>query len=174
MATYTLISSNVLASSAASVTFTSIPATYTDLVLKWSTRDDSTNYALSAFLVTFNNDTTTLYSATEIYAGDSSPASGRTSTAGNIGLNGQGGSMDANCFSSGEMYLPSYLASQNKPSSFYYVNENNSTTAYRWLVDATAALYRSTTAISSIELKPPATKNFVSGSSFYLYGISNA
>jgi hypothetical protein len=69
------------------------------------------------------------------------------------------------------MYLPSYLASQNKPSSFYYVNENNSTTAFRWLVNATAALYRSTSAITSIEFKPPATKNFVSGSSFFLYGI---
>jgi hypothetical protein len=174
MATYTLISSNVLSSSAASVTFSSIPATYTDLVLRWSARDDSTNYALSSLFVTFNNDGTSLYSTTEIYAGDSTPASGRTNGQPRLGLNGQGGSMDANCFSSGEMYLPSYLASQNKPSSFYYVNENNSTTAYRWLVDATAALYRSTTAISSIELKPPATKNFVSGSSFYLYGISSS
>jgi hypothetical protein len=34
MATYTLIESQVLGSSAASVTFSAIPATYTDLVLK--------------------------------------------------------------------------------------------------------------------------------------------
>ena len=36
--TYNLISSNVLSSSAASVTFSSIPAIYTDLVLRCSTR----------------------------------------------------------------------------------------------------------------------------------------
>ena len=40
MATYTLISSNVLSSSAASVTFSSIASTYTDLVLRVSARDD--------------------------------------------------------------------------------------------------------------------------------------
>ena len=38
--TYTLISSNVLASSAATVTFSSIPATYTDLVLRVSARNN--------------------------------------------------------------------------------------------------------------------------------------
>jgi hypothetical protein len=40
--TYTLIESQVLGSSAASVTFSAIPATYTDLVLKFSSRNDDT------------------------------------------------------------------------------------------------------------------------------------
>jgi len=40
--TYTLISSNVLSSTAASVTFSSIPATFTDLVLRASIRGNGT------------------------------------------------------------------------------------------------------------------------------------
>jgi len=51
MATYTLISSNVLTSSAASVTFSSIPATYTDLVVRLSARATTT---ASNIWVTFN------------------------------------------------------------------------------------------------------------------------
>ena len=43
--TYTLISSNVLASSAASVTFSAIPSTYTDLVVRASIRSDATSDA---------------------------------------------------------------------------------------------------------------------------------
>ena len=39
-ATYTLIASNTLSSAAASVTFSAIPATYTDLVLRYSARSD--------------------------------------------------------------------------------------------------------------------------------------
>ena len=57
--TYTLISSNVLGSSAASVTFSSIPATYTDLVLRVSARTDADDTSLITF-----NGTTTGYSKT--------------------------------------------------------------------------------------------------------------
>ena len=53
--TYTLITSQTLASSAASVTFSSIPSTYTDLVLRVSARTD--NAAVSdGFYVGLNKD----------------------------------------------------------------------------------------------------------------------
>ena len=63
MATYNLISSNVLTTAKASVTFSSIPATYTDLVLRVSARDSS-DTPISTLTMTFNSDTATNYSET--------------------------------------------------------------------------------------------------------------
>jgi hypothetical protein len=55
--TYVLIASNVLASAAASTTFSSIPQTYTDLVINYSARG-----ANLAFQIRLNGDTSTNYS----------------------------------------------------------------------------------------------------------------
>ena len=81
-------------------------------------------------------------------------------------------SSTSNTFSSIEIYIPSYTVSQNKPISINNRWENNSATDADVL--AMAALYRDTTAISAITLTPYLTASLASGSSFYLYGISNA
>ena len=60
--TYTLISSNVLSSSAASVTFSAIPATYTDLVVKTSVRETNN----SGVMLCKINGTTTGYTGKEL------------------------------------------------------------------------------------------------------------
>jgi len=57
-----------------------------------------------------------------------------------------------------------------EPASYFQVTEDNSTTAY---VLAIANLLSSTTAISSLTFGGYGF-NFVSGSSFYLYGIKNS
>jgi hypothetical protein len=165
--TYTLIASNTLSSSAASVTFSSIPATYTDLVLRMSTRGDSAS-ASATLRITLNNDSSTLYSFTRLRGDGSSATSGRGSTAAFIGaIQDNAGTSTSNTFTSTEIYIPSYTASQNKPLSIDNAHEDNVTLAYR---EAVAGLYRSTTAISRIDIILPTT-NFVSGSSFFLYGI---
>ena len=61
-----LISSQTLGSSAASVTFSSIPATYTDLVLKVSVRSDVAATADTLFMQF--NSITSGYSETNLYA----------------------------------------------------------------------------------------------------------
>ena len=80
----------------------------------------------------------------------------------------EGTSATSNTFATAEIYIPSYRVSQHKQISMDSATENNATTAYR-AVDA--GLWRSTAAITSIELDG---SNFVSGSSFYLYGIKNS
>ena len=170
MATYTLISSNVLSSSAASVTFSSIPATYTDLLLKGSARGDQGSQFREVFL-TLNNLTTSIYSYTRFYGtGTSRTSSNQTantpSNTATIFVNDSGST--ANTFASFEIYLPSYTASQKKPVSLFSAQEDNTTSAY---MQSVAELVNTTTAINEIKLT---CTNFVSGSSFYLYGISNA
>jgi hypothetical protein len=169
--TYTLISSNVLSSSAASVTFSAIPSTYTDLVLRWSARDVSgaANYDIQC---EFNGSGGTAYSTTQVYGNGSSAFSNFYSSAA-YGRTGYSESSDstASTFSNDVIYIPSYTASQNKPFSSAGATENNSTTS-RVLVSAMASLWRDTSAITSIKLSSGGT--FAIGSSFYLYGIKNS
>jgi hypothetical protein len=169
--TYSLISSNVLSSAAASVTFSSIPATFTDLVLRVSVRGTSAN-TFRDFILRANGDSTTLYSTTRL-RGDGSAANSNRETSDTRVLIGQGviaASSTANTFSSVEIYIPSYTASQNKPMSGFAASDVNSTSAY---LLATAHLYRSTTAISQLAVISE-TADFAIGSSFYLYGIKNS
>ena len=171
MATYTLISSNVLTTSAASVTFSSIPADYTDLVLRISARtiDTATNRSVRVLLngSTSNNSWTLLY-------GTGSVAGSTNATADTVGIFGGYISHDGDTsatFGSVEIYIPNYLSNTNKPLSGFGASENNATAAY---MGVSAGLRSSTTAVSSLLLQPTASTSFASGSSFYLYGLSNA
>jgi hypothetical protein len=168
MATYTLISSNVLASSAASVTFSAIPATYTDLVVRASIRRSAAGRDDLQLAV---NASTSDGSNTFIQ-GNGATATSNTSSAQYIRANNivPSTSETADTFGSVEFYIPSYTVSQNKPIGIFGAGENNATTAY---ITATASLYSQTTAITSLVFTL-ASGSFVSGSSFYLYGISNA
>ena len=166
--TYTLIASNTLSSSAASVTFSAIPNTFTDLVLKISNRVSTATLDSNA-TITFNGITTNTHSITYLYGNGASAASGRFSNFSSIiaAYATQGTSSTSNTFTNWEVYIPSYTASQNKALSIFSALENNATTAY---LNTGAALWRNTAAISSITI----TDNFVSGSSFFLYGIKNS
>ena len=170
--TYTLIKGETIGSSAASYTFTAIPSTFTDLVVRLSTRMATGTFG--EFSVQFNSDTSALYSDTILYGSGS--ATGSYANSGSTSLNGilntEGTSQTANTFSNNELYIPSYTVSQNKPVSASSATENNATTAY---ISANAGLYRSTTAISSITfIDDINSRSFAAGSSFYLYGIKNS
>jgi hypothetical protein len=172
--TYTLISSNVLSSSAASVTFSAIPSTYTDLVLRMSTRSSGGGSIADSIRVRFNSDSATNYSYTYLFGYSTGGSDSVQITNDNyiyINNGSVGNTATANTFSSAEIYLPSYTLNQNKPLSIYSVLENNAASAY---MEHDAVLYRSTSAISSIEFSLGSSADFVSGSSFYLYGIKNS
>jgi hypothetical protein len=171
--TYTLISSNVLASSAASVTFSAIPATYTDLVVRFSARSDAAAI-ITTIRTRINGITTSTYSLTRLVgdpSGSSVSSSAVSSGTGFTSTYAVADSATANTFSSNEIYIPSYTANQNKPLSTFSVSENNSTEAYEQIA---ANLWSNTAAITSIAFDFSGGQNFKSGSSFYLYGISNA
>ena len=170
--TYTLIASNTLTTSAASVTFSSIPSTYTDLVLRISARSDGAATAYSVFY-TFNGSSTSDYSQVWLRGNGADAASSiqsnQTSGISLLTLNGAG--TTSNTFSSIELYIPSYNASQNKPFSSFGAQENNNTTAY---ISAVANLRSNTAAVTSLTATAGSSTNFVSGSSFFLYGIKNS
>lgn len=173
-ATYTLISSNVLSSSAASVTFSAIPSTYTDLVLRVSARNDKTGNIQSEMYVTFNG-TTSGYSYTSIRGNGATPVSNNGTAQASIGGNlfpvVDTADATANTFNSVEVYVPNYTVAQNKPIASFTALENNAITAWMY---AGASLWSNTAAITSMTISNSSTWVFNAGSSFYLYGIKNS
>ena len=177
--TYTFIASNVLTTTAASVTFSSIPATYTDLVLRFSARSNAATVTDALGDIRINSDTTSLYSNTTVYGDGVSAASNRTTSGTKIEcFTVSAAGATSNTFGSVELYLPNYTStSQNKALGANSAAESNATTATAWYWNgATAGLYReSANAISSVEIALRSSgSSFVSGSSFYLYGIKKS
>ena len=171
--TYTLIESQVLGSAAASVTFSSIPADYTDLIIRSSVRNDTGSSTQCSYKITINSDSGSNYSFTSLRGSGTTASSTRLSSQTSLRLDyqGAGGNATSNTFGSSEIYIPNYLSTTLKPISSFGVGENNSTTAFR---AAIAGLYQGTSAISSITIADLDAHDFVTDSSFYLYGIKNS
>lgn len=166
-----LIASNTLTGTAASVTFSNIPATFTDLILRISARTDQAN-PTATFLVRYNGSSAANYSATYLYTGGSTPTSYRDTNATSMEEGGATANTGtANTFGSTEIYIPNYAGTTNKPNSSFYVGENNSASVF--LIGTAAGLRSVTDAITSIGLLTT-SGNFVSGSSFFLYGLVNS
>jgi TRAP-type mannitol/chloroaromatic compound transport system substrate-binding protein len=163
--TFTKISAVTVGSGgAASVSFSSIPSTYTDLALCWSSRSTTTGVESAAQYMTFNGVSTNMSfrrlrgngSAADSYTDPSSTIFGTATAAG----------ATANTFSNGQIYIPNYAGSTNKSWSVDSVTENNATTAIAVFF---AGLWSNTAAITSIGFTTDA--NFAQYSTFTLYGI---
>jgi hypothetical protein len=128
----TLISSVTVGSGgAANISFTSIPSTYTDLVLKISSRDDRATVIANAVNFSFNGSTSNF--TYRVLEGDGSNAvSGNGSTS--WSATSTGPSATANTFSNCEIYIPNYAGSNNKSYSGDLVTETNATTIFMDLI----------------------------------------
>ena len=168
--TYTLISSVTVGSGgAANMQFTSIPATYTDLLLHISARSDEAGADWSEGRITFNGSSSG-YSNLYVLGTGSATSSGTGTTAAVYGGRGTAGSATANTFGSSFVYIPNYTSSNYKSVSTDEVTENNATAALAFL---NAGLWSNTAAITSITIVAN-PGNLVQYSTAYLYGISNA
>lgn len=144
---------------AASIDFTSIPQTMTDLVLVLS------GAGTGDIKIKFNGSGS-LASRRSLSGNGSSVASGN-GTDGYAGRSNAAGI--ANTFGNTVIYIPNYAASTYKSYSVDSVDENNGTTAYQILV---AGLWSNTAAITSIELSDYGSSlNFSQYSTATLYGI---
>lgn len=174
MATFTQIGSAVTvgAGGAASIDFTSIPSTYTDLVVKLSGRStDTTANESSELRLQFNSDTGSNYSRRMLYGdGGAAGSSSATTTGMRVGFVDTNGNTSST-FSNTEIYIPNYAGSSQKSVSADSVVEGN--VAQYMYATLIAGLWTGTSAITSIKLYIPSF-NFVQHSTAYLYGVSNA
>jgi hypothetical protein len=164
--TFELISSYAATGSVSSISFTSIPSTYTDLVLKVSAR--TTHLSDDAVVIKFNGSSST-YSMRRL-DGNGSSASSDNNTTNIRGVTNDAGKT-ASTFGSWEIYIPNYAGSTNKSASLDAVSENNATAASAQLV---AGLWSTTSAITQIDLTSFNAANFVIYTTAYLYGVKNA
>jgi hypothetical protein len=166
--TYTLISSvTVGGGGAASMAFTSIPQTYTDLVIKFSGRSNRASIIIDGVLISFNGSTSS-FSATYL---EGSGISASSSTLARFAGTETASTATSNVFSNNDIYIPNYAGANNKSYSVDSVMENNATASYQYLI---AGLWSNTAAITSITLTPSFGTLFDQYSTAYLYGISNA
>jgi hypothetical protein len=163
--TMTLIETKTLGTAAASIEFTSIPQTFTDLLIVSSLRS-TRNAGIDTSIIRFNGITTG-YSLRELGGDGAAAFTGSSSTAG-AGL-ATDAANTANTFANNSCYIPNYAGSTNKSFSTDTVNETNATTAYQILL---ANLWSNTAAITSFILTPNVGPNWAAGSTVSLYGIT--
>jgi hypothetical protein len=167
--TYVLLASSTVGSGgAADITFSSIPATYTDLILLLSIRTDRAGTIGDNLSLSYNGSTSS-QSDTRLYA-DGSGAYSYTDTALYAGI-ATAASATASTFGNTMVYIPNYAGSNNKSSSSDGVAENNgSSTA----MNLGAELWSNSAAITSVKISSRYSATLQQYSTAYLYGVKSS
>jgi hypothetical protein len=165
--TMTLIQTiEVGAGGSSAFSFTSIPQTYTDLVVVHSTRQ--TGAVSFAGVNTQFNSSATGYSSRRLYGTGSGVAS--DSQSGNSAIpsgDANAASSTSNTFTTVQMYIPNYTGSANKSTSSESVSEANASAAYQFIV---AGLWANSAAITTVSITST-NGNFAQYSTASLYGV---
>ena len=168
--TFELIASYTATGTVATIDFTSIPSTYTDLCLNISGRSSVAAVNDNTW-VKFNANNSS-YSNRVLYGSGSSVAAGANTGTGDSQYLAPvpGASATSSTFGNASLYIPNYTASNNKSVSLDGVAENNATLAYSQIQ---AILWSNTAAINQITIGL-ISGSFVANSTAYLYGVKNA
>jgi hypothetical protein len=158
--TYTQIASTTLGSTATTVTFSSIPSTYTDLVLVCNPLSTSGDTYFQ-----LNGDTGTNYSLTYLTANGTTVYSGRTTSANYIYLDWLATSTTTGATN----YIVNFMNYANTTTNKTTIGRENNATAG---VGTIVGLWRSTVAINSIKITALGTLQ--AGTTYNLYGITAA
>lgn len=165
-ATYEPIATTTLSSAAANIQFSSIPATYTDLVVTLVVNTTSVDARIVR--CTFNSDTGANYSATRLQGNGTAAASTRSTGQANIPLTLNATTSTTiptfyqfNVFSYAGSTFKTVLAMGN-------ADKNGS-----GVVDRTVGLWQSTAAINTLNITP-SSGNFNTGTIATVYGVKSA
>jgi hypothetical protein len=160
-ATYEKIATTTLGSTASDITFSSITGSYTDLVLIENGKVSAGGGSYSR--IRFNSDTGSNYSATYIYGNGTAAGSDRYSNQTFIPVN-YVAAIETNFNHNSIINIQNY--SNSTTYKTVLARSNNAATA----TDAAVALWRSTSAITSITYYLN-SGSWATGSTFTLYGI---
>lgn len=164
-ATYTPITTQTLGSDTATITFSNIPGTYTDLVIILTAGQSAT--LNDAFQLRFNSDSGANYSDTMIYGDGSSASSARQSSVNSIRDFGDlGGTAITSQFIFNIMNYANTTTYKTMLTRFSSVQKSR--------VMAHVSLWRSTSAITSVTFSFTGSDQFKSGTIASLYGITAA
>lgn len=161
-ATYEPIATTTIGTATNTVTFSTIPATYTDLLLVMTIKGTGNGYPY----IRVNGDSGTNYSVTELRGNGTAASSTRASNQTSIQPVGVTIFTSAFGFQNSTHFMNYSNTTTNKTMISRSDNANNGS-------DAVVNLWRNTAAISSIVITASAN-NFDTGSIFTLYGIKSA
>ena len=161
-ATYEAIATTTLGSAQSSVTFSSISGSFTDLVLIVSGKSNAEN---SNVLLEYNSATGSNYSVTILFGDGASAGSARVSNATSANLGRLGNENISNS-------IINIFNYSNTTTFKTAIGRGNVALGGNAEVNAKVALWRSTSAITSVLIKLSAG-NFDTGSTFTLYGIKS-
>ena len=164
--TFIKIETITVGTAIASITFSSIPQTYTDLQLVISSRTSRASDSDGMF-ITFNA-VTTGYTQKDVLGSGPAAVSGHSSLR-YIGET-PGNNATASVFGNAQVYIPNYTSANYKSYSVDAVAEDNDSSAYVSLV---AGLWSNTAAITSIAISPQTGPNLNQYTTATLYGIKN-
>lgn len=165
--TYEAIATQTLAStSTTTVSFTSIPSTYTDLVIVII----GANQNGSRIRYRFNNDSGSNYSRTSLTGNGSSAASYQGSNNTEADLNVIGGSTTISSPMTIISNIQNYSNTTTNKTLITRFGSNDSAAA---ATEATVNLWRSTAAINRVDAIAQGG-NWIAGTTFSLYGIKAA
>jgi len=168
-ATYEPIATTTLGSNAASVTFSSISGSYTDLVLIGFASNNNAD-ASNTGTLRFNSDSGNNYSDTIVYTEGNTPTSIRQSNVAQIGLWTIMGNTDTARKSTIIIHINNYSNTTTYKSTLTRIG--TPTTSGGW-TNMSVGLWRNTAAITSITLGGGGV-DWLSNSTFTLYGIKAA
>jgi hypothetical protein len=157
--TYEPIATTTLSTATASVTFSSISGTYTDLVV---IINGTATTAFGQIQMRINADTGSNYSTTYLWGTGSAAVSDRDSNISTGGMN------------------PGFIGT-GQGSNIFNIQNYSNTTTYKTVVarssvtgnrvSATVNLWRSTSAVTEVRFNILGGDTFASGTTFTLYGI---
>jgi hypothetical protein len=164
-ATYEPIATNTLGTATSSVTFSSIPATYTDLkIVCVGAMASSTGY----WSFRLNADSATNYSMTFL-SGNGTAASSSYLTSNNSGYMNFSSTIGTS-ITMAILDIFSYAGSTNKTALATFSGDLNGSGQ----VERGVNLWRNTAAVTSATIRTDTANNFAVGSTFTLYGIKAA
>lgn len=169
---YELISTTVLGSDTASVTFSSIVGTYKHLQIRMTGRISATSSLLGSTLIRLNGDTTAANYSSHFLRGSGSSVSSFAvlGSSGFYALNSTAGNgSSANIFGSAIIDILDYSStSKYKTGRTMSGGLTSSTTTF---IVLQSGLWMNTASVTSITLVDESANNFITGSRFSLYGI---
>lgn len=162
--TLTKLTTVTVGSSVSTISFTSIPQTFTDLLLKFSLKSTSANQQTDGLFFKINGSSAN-FTRRSIYGDGSGVAS---STQSNAYLGFTPGASATSIFGNGELYIPSYTSSNYKTTYSDNTSEANQTISYSFFA---TQLWSQTAAITQLDLYYSGGDSFAQYSTATLYGI---
>jgi hypothetical protein len=174
--TYEPIATQTLGSAATTVTFSSISGSFTDLVIVASIQSTASANADTRCWLRFNNDSATNYSTTYLLGNGIAASSARDTTRAQVD--------NVTTISTTPQFTPVIYNVMNYSNATTYKTalqrsgQNNNTSGGGGgggiLMGAAVSLWRSTSAITRVDLTCAVNGQFATGSTFTLYGVKSA